>query len=46
MRACPRYVPSEDEVSDFKLRVMAQLDEMHRRIDLKNLAQAMGATDE
>ena len=43
MQAAPRYEPSGDEVSDFKLRVMAQVHQIHEDRKLERLARMMGA---
>lgn len=40
----PSYRP-DTPYSDFQLRVMAQLHDLHHRIDLQNQAKMMGATD-
>ena len=41
-QACPSWQPPEDEQSDFKLRVMARIHDIHKTHDLKKLAEAMG----
>jgi hypothetical protein len=44
-QAVPQYQPTPDELSDYNLRVMAQLHDLHRRIDREQQAKMMGATD-
>ena len=45
MQAAPRYEPSADECSDFKLRVMAQVHQIHEDRKLERMARMMGAGD-
>ena len=44
-QACPWWRPPEDEVSDFKLRVMARIHGVHEAHKLKIQARMMGAAE-
>jgi len=41
-QACPGWTPEPDEMSDFKLRVMARIHDIHKRHDLEQLGKIMG----
>ena len=42
-QACPWWTPPEEEASDFKLRVMARIHQIHENHKLEMFAKIMGA---